>query len=157
MQGMVPVTAELVVANGPSVLHAKVRFRPTADIEGGPNQGLHCILLGAGGEVMNIKSDALGFFDDCETGRGWAACKQYCTPDASFSAQADALTGVNTLEAYTDWMTGVVAAMPDARYEMLAFGLDEERDAIAAAAIFHATHTGEGGPVPPTGKSVSSD
>jgi predicted ester cyclase len=106
---------------------------------------------------MGIKSDAFAFFDACETGRGWAACKQYCTADASFSAQADALGGVDTLEAYTDWMTGIVAVMPDARYDMLAFGIDEDRDAIAAAAIFHATHTEEGGPVPPTGKSVSSD
>jgi predicted ester cyclase len=106
---------------------------------------------------MSIKSDALAFFDACETGQGWAACRRYCTPDASFSAQADALIGVETLQAYTDWMTGMVALMPDARYEMLAFGVDEERNAIAAAAIFHATHTGEGGPVPPTGKSVSSD
>jgi len=106
---------------------------------------------------MGIESDALAFFDACETGQGWAACKQYCTCDASFSAQADALVGVDTLQGYTDWMTGIVAVMPDARYEMLAFGVDEERKAIAAAAVFHATHTGEGGPVPPTGKSVSSD
>jgi predicted ester cyclase len=106
---------------------------------------------------MSIKSDALAFFDACETGQGWAACSRYCTPDASFSAQADALSGVATLQAYTDWMTGIVAVMPDARYEMLAFGVDEERNAIAAAAIFHATHTEEGGPVPPTGKSVSSE
>ena len=27
----------------------------------------------------------------------------------------------------------------------------------AAYAVFHATHTGEGGPVPPTGKSTSTD
>ena len=106
---------------------------------------------------MSVEADALAFFDACETGKGWAACKQYCTPDASFSAQADALSGVNTLEAYTDWMTGMVALMPNARYEMLAIAVDEQREAIVAAAIFHATHTEEGGPVPPTGKSVSSD
>jgi len=106
---------------------------------------------------MTIKSDALAFFNACEMGKGWAACSQYCAPDASFSAQADALSGVQTLAAYTDWMTGIVAVMPDARYEMLAFAVDEERGAIAAAAIFHATHTEEGGPVPPTGKSISTD
>lgn len=106
---------------------------------------------------MTIATDALAFFDACETGQGWAACKQYCTADATFSAQADALDGVDTLEAYADWMTGIVALMPDANYDMQAFGIDEDRNAIAAAAVFHATHTGEGGPVPPTGKSVSSD
>jgi predicted ester cyclase len=106
---------------------------------------------------MSLENDALAFFHACETGQGWAACKQYCTPDASFSAQADALNDVDTLEAYTDWMTGIVAVMPDARYDMLAFGVDESRNAIAAAAIFHATHTGEGGPVPQTGRAVSTD
>jgi steroid delta-isomerase-like uncharacterized protein len=106
---------------------------------------------------MTIKSDALAFFDACETGAGWEACKTYCTEDATFSAQADALAQVHTLEDYTEWMAGIFPAMPDARYEMLAFGVDEERNAIAAAAVFHATHTQEGGPVPPTGKSVSSD
>ncbi|WP_394729347.1 ester cyclase [Altererythrobacter sp. GH1-8] len=106
---------------------------------------------------MTMESDALAFFDACETGRGWEVCKKYCAQDATFSAQADALEDIQTLEGYTDWMCGITAAMPDARYEMLAFGVDQERSAIAAAAVFHATHTEEGGPVPPTGKSVSSD
>ncbi|KLI63376.1 ester cyclase [Aurantiacibacter marinus] len=106
---------------------------------------------------MTIKENALAFFDACETGKGWTVCKQWCHDDASFSAQADALGEVKSLQAYADWMTDIVQVMPDARYEMLAFGVDEERDAISAAAVFHATHTGEGGPVPPTGKSVVSD
>jgi len=106
---------------------------------------------------MAMKENALAFFDACETGKGWEVCKQWCTPDATFRAQADALAGVNTLAGYTDWMHSMGGAMPDAGYEMLSFGVDEDRGSICAAAVFTATHTGEGGPVPPTGKSTASD
>jgi hypothetical protein len=54
-----------------------------------------------------IKNTAKQFFDACETGKGWAGCKQYCHPAATFSARAGALANVNTLEAYTDWMKGM--------------------------------------------------
>ncbi|MCL6251979.1 nuclear transport factor 2 family protein [Altererythrobacter sp. KTW20L] len=106
---------------------------------------------------MPIKDDALAFFDACETGKGWAVCQQWCRPDAVFTAQADALAGVNTVQDYTEWMAHLAPALPDMRYEMLGFAVDEERSTVVGAAVFHATHTGEGGPVPPTGKSIASD
>jgi hypothetical protein len=40
---------------------------------------------------------------------------------------------------------------------MKAFACDEDRNTVVAAAIFHGTQTGEGGPVPPTGKTVAAD
>jgi hypothetical protein len=40
---------------------------------------------------------ARAFFDACETGKGWAVCQQFCTPDATFSAQAEPLQDVHTL------------------------------------------------------------
>ena len=40
---------------------------------------------------------------------------------------------------------------------MKAFAADETRGVVIAAAVFHGTHSGDGGPVPPTGKSVSAD
>ena len=106
---------------------------------------------------MAIKQSAMEFFDACETGKGWDACKRWCRNDATFSAQTDLLAEVTTLEGYTDWMRDLYVPMPDARYEMLAFAVDEERNTAVGAAIFHATHTGEGGPVPPTGKAVAAD
>ena len=51
--------------------------------------------------MSSIKEQAEQFFDACETGKGWETCRQYCQPQATFSAQADALAGVDTLEAYT--------------------------------------------------------
>tara|TARA_B110001454_G_C12437102_1_gene316171 strand:+ start:319 stop:513 length:195 start_codon:yes stop_codon:yes gene_type:complete len=50
------------------------------------------------------KEQAQKFFEACETRNGWEGCKDYCQPQATFSAQADALGGVDTLEGYTDWM-----------------------------------------------------
>ena len=37
------------------------------------------------------------FFDACETGQGWQECQQYCHHGATFSAQAAALEGVDSL------------------------------------------------------------
>ena len=39
--------------------------------------------------------------------------RQYCRPDATFSAQAGALEGVDTLEGYTEWMKGLLRPVPD--------------------------------------------
>jgi hypothetical protein len=61
---------------------------------------------------------AHAFFDACETGKGWEVCEQYCTPDATFSAQAEPLEGIDTLEGYTDWMKGILTVLPDAGYEI---------------------------------------
>ncbi len=104
-----------------------------------------------------MEQTARAFFEACESGKGWQACAPYCTPDASFSAQAEPLAGVTTIQAYTDWMMGLVGFMPDARYEIKSWAADAERDNVIAYAVFSATHTGEGGPCPPTGKSVDSD
>jgi len=107
---------------------------------------------------MSMKQTALQFFDACETGKGYEVCKQYCHPDATFAAQADTFDGVETLEAYTDAMAGFLAGpIPDGGYTMKSFAVDEERGNVMGFAVFHGTHSGEGGPVPPTGNRVESD
>jgi predicted ester cyclase len=104
--------------------------------------------------ITNIAQD---FFDACETGKGWEACRAYCAPDATFSAQAEPLLGVKTLAAYADWMKAMTTVLPGARYEVKSFATDDARHNVAAYGVFHATHTGQGGPVPPTGRSTSTD
>ncbi|MGQ0733153.1 MAG: ester cyclase [Acidobacteriota bacterium] len=104
-----------------------------------------------------IKETAERFFDDCETGKGWEACSRYCHSGATFSAQAGALAGVDTLQSYTEWMKGLFTPCPDGRYELRAFAVDEGRKSVVAYGVFKGTHTGEGGPVPPTGKQVEAD
>ena len=107
--------------------------------------------------MSSIKEEAKQFFDACDTGKGWEACRQYCHPQATFSAQADALAGVDTLEAYTEWMKGLLTPVPDGRCEVRSFAVDEDRNNVSAYGVFRGTHTGEGGPVPPTGKRVETD
>jgi predicted ester cyclase len=107
--------------------------------------------------MASISEIADKFFVACETGKGWDGCKAYCTPDATFAAQAEALADVRTLQQYCDWMKDGFGPMPDGRYELVSFAADEQRRNVSAYAVFHATHTGQGGPVPPTGKQVATD
>jgi len=108
-------------------------------------------------ETTSITATAMAFFDAVDTGQGWEACSAYCHPDATFEAQAEPLAETTTLADYAEWMKGMMSVVPDGHYEMKSFATDLERQNVAAYAVFHATHTGEGGPVPPTGKSTSSD
>lgn len=106
---------------------------------------------------MSRIETALTFFEACETGKGWDGCKSWCHEGATFSCQADALADTTTLAAYADWMQGLLTPVPDGHYEVTAFAEDKTRRTVVAAAKFHGTHTGVGGPVAPTGKSVASD
>ena len=107
--------------------------------------------------MATISEVANRFFVACEAGKGWEACKAYCKPDATFKAQAGALGDVRTLQAYADWMKGLMGFIPDGRYELKSFAVDNERKNVTAYAVFSGTHTGPGGPCPPTGKSTKSD
>ena len=37
------------------------------------------------------------------------------------------------------------------------FAVDDRRNNVSAYAVFRGTHTGDGGPIPPTGKRVEAD
>ncbi len=106
---------------------------------------------------MSISETAMKFFEACETGKGWASCKSWCHEAASFSSQAEPLAGIATLEGYADWMKGLLTPLPDGHYELKAFAIDKERNSVSAFAVFHGTHSGPGGPVPPTGKTAHAD
>ena len=102
--------------------------------------------------MTSITETAKLFFDSCEQGKGWEVCKNYCLANATFSAQAEPLAEVQSLEQYAEWMKGLLTLMPDAEYEIKSFATDEERNNVSAYAVITGTHTGEGGPLPPTGK-----
>ena len=104
-----------------------------------------------------IADTAEQFFEACESGKGWSGCAQYCKSGASFSAQAAALEGVGTVEAYTEWMKGLFTPLPDGRAEVRTFAVDETRNKVVVYAVFQGTHTGDGGPVPPTGKTAAAE
>ncbi len=107
--------------------------------------------------MASMADTAKAFFDACETGKGWEGCKSHCKPDATFAAQAEPLADVRTLQQYADWMKGLMTLMPDGSYAVKSFAVDNERNNVCAYAVFSGTHTGEGGPVPPTGKKTASD
>jgi hypothetical protein len=104
-----------------------------------------------------ILEQARLFFEACETGKGWEGCKAYCQPNATFSAQAGTLAGINTLEGYSDWMKGLLTPLPDGHYELRFFAADEARNCVAVYAVFHGRQTGPGGPGAPTGKTIAAD
>src|SRR5689334_20324034 len=104
-----------------------------------------------------IRDTAQQFFDACETGKGWDGCAPFCHADATFTSQTDALAGVDTLEAYTEWMKNLLTPLPDGTAEVRSFAVDETRNNVAASGVFRGTHSGDGGPVPPTGKSAAVD
>ncbi|HEY2182876.1 MAG TPA: nuclear transport factor 2 family protein [Gaiellaceae bacterium] len=108
-------------------------------------------------ETASMTETAKAFFDAVDTGQGWEACSAFCHPDATFTGQAEPLAEIQTLADYAEWMKGLMSITPDGRYEMKAFAVDPDRQSVVAYAVFHATHTGEGGPVPPTGRSTNSD
>ena len=107
--------------------------------------------------MTSITETADKFFKACEEGKGWDGCKEYCRSDATFSAQAEPLADVRKLQQYADWMKAVLTFIPDGRYELKAFGTDNVRQSVSAYGVFSGTHTGEGGPCPPTGKSMKTD
>lgn len=106
---------------------------------------------------MTMSKIAYDFFDACETGKGAEACAAWMHDDATFSCQAAALKDVTTLAHYCNWMKSLLGPIPDGHYELKAFAVDHERGQVIAAAVFHGTHTGDGGPVAATGKAVSTD
>ncbi len=106
---------------------------------------------------MTTMDTAKNFFEACETGKGWAECAQYCAAEASFSCQSVALADTHTLEAYVEWMKGLLVPLPDGQYELKGFAEDVERGVVLAFAVFHGTHTTDGGPIAPTNQAVSAD
>ena len=107
--------------------------------------------------MASITSVAKDFFAACDAGKGWDACKKYCRPDAGFAAQAEPLGDIRTLQQYADWMKGLMGILPDGRYEVKSLATDAERNNVLILGVFHGSHPGPGGPVPPTGKKTTTD
>jgi ketosteroid isomerase-like protein len=106
--------------------------------------------------MSNITATAKSFFDACETGKAWAGCQQYCTPNATFSSQANPLLNIATLSAYCDWMRDVLTGLTDVSYEVKSFATDTTRQNVAAFGVFYGTQLVDG-LVSPTGKKIATD
>ena len=106
---------------------------------------------------MNSFENAEKFFHNCETSAGWDACKDYVAKDAQFTAQSEPLTEVKTVKSYVEWMAGFgTVTAPGSKYELHTAAYDKVNNTAIFFATYTATHTGEGGPVPPTNQTTNS-
>lgn len=106
---------------------------------------------------MNAFDQAKRFFESCEAPEGWEGCREYVAENASFQAQSEPLVEISTVEGYCEWMKafGTVTA-PGATYDLHSASFDEATRTAVFFATYHARHTGDGGPVPPTGRETHS-
>ena len=106
---------------------------------------------------MSAFENATKFFEACETPLGWEGCKQYVQDNATFVAQSEPIAEINTVEGYCEWMAAFGnITVPGATYELHSSSFDGNTNTAVFFATYHAKHTGEGGPVPPTGKETTS-
>jgi threonine dehydrogenase-like Zn-dependent dehydrogenase len=59
--------------------------------------------------------------------------------------RACGITGSCALEAYTEWMKGLLTLLPDGNAAVRSFAVDQARNNVAVFGVFRGTHTGEGG------------
>ena len=107
--------------------------------------------------MSDIRSVALQFTEAIDAGQGRDACRTFCHPGATFACQGEMLAGIDTVEAYTEWIEATGRTFPDFGGDVRAVGSDEERRCVLIYGRNWGTHTGEGGPVPPTGKRFERD
>ena len=103
-----------------------------------------------------IETTATNFHHDCMTSKGWEVCRQYCTPDATFTHEGEMFDDIHTLEQYAGIVQTFFTPVPDFRHEVLSVGVDERQQRVLIHYLIRGTHTGEGFPIPPTGKSVET-
>ena len=107
---------------------------------------------------MSAFETATKFFHACENLEGWAGCKQYVAAGARFRAQCEPLEGIDNVEGYTEWMAGLgKAILIGCSYRLDASAWDESTRTALFLGTFTGTHSGDAGPVPPTGKTCVAD
>jgi hypothetical protein len=106
---------------------------------------------------MATFDNAKKFFAACEAAKGWAGCEQYVAENAVFEAQSEPLIDITSVKDYCQWMAGFGnITAPGATYDLHASNYDEQTRTAMFFATYNAKHTGDGGPVPPTGKETHS-
>ena len=106
---------------------------------------------------MSAIENAKKFFVACDAAEGWDGCKDLVADGASFEAQSEPLTDITTVQAYCDWMRDFATiTVPGATYDLHTSAYDEDTNTAMFFATFHATHSGDGGPVPPTNQQTNT-
>jgi len=106
---------------------------------------------------MNLFKTAEKFFHACESLKGWDVCNDYVADNAKFIAQCEPLTEIKTVKDYVGWITGFgTITVPGCSYELHVSAYDEANMTAIFYATFTGTHSGEGGPIPPTNKTTNT-
>ena len=106
---------------------------------------------------MGAFDNARKFFEACDAATGWEACKEYVADGATFTAQSEPLVDIDTVEGYCEWLAGFQSStVPGATYDLHTSSYDAATRSAVFFATYPATHTGDGGPVPPTNKQTST-
>jgi len=106
---------------------------------------------------MSAIDNAARFFHACESLKGWAGCQSFVAPGATFNAQSEPIADIVSVEGYCEWMKAFgTEVVPGCSYEVHAQSYDPESRTALFFATFTGTHTGPGGPQPPTGKTVKA-
>ena len=106
---------------------------------------------------MNLFENAEKFFHNCESAKGWEACKPYVADNAGFSAQSEPMAEITTVKEYAEMWQGLGGiTLKGGSYEINASAYNEKSKTAIFFATYTGTHTGEGGPVPPTNKTTST-
>jgi hypothetical protein len=107
---------------------------------------------------MTAFENAANFVRACDGNLGWEGCKAFVADGAPFVVQAEALAGIDTVEAYCDWLASLdQGPLAGNSYTLHASAYDESNRIALFFSTYRATHTGEGGPVEPTGRMTNSD
>ena len=106
---------------------------------------------------MSAMQTATDFFHACESLQGWEGCRQYVADGAGFTGQCEPLVDIDTVEGYCEWMAGLgKGPLEGCSYDLHSAAWDDESRSGVFFATFSGSHTGEGGPVPPTGQATAS-
>lgn len=107
---------------------------------------------------MSKMEVATAFFHACERLEGSAGCAQYVADGATFTAQSEPLVDISTVLDYCDWMAGLGSGpLAGCSYEITSAAFDEDDSTALFFGLFTGQHSGDGGPVEPTGKTTKSD
>jgi len=107
-----------------------------------------------------IRQAAERILQNVKPGHGWEAWQPYCHPDATFRKVGTSSVGMEvheSLPAFAESTKVMAALFPDIREEVRSLAIDEEQDIAIAHVVIKGTHTGDGGPVPPSGKAFEVD
>ena len=106
---------------------------------------------------MESFENATKFFHACESLKGWDVCQQYIADGATFSAQCEPLVDIDNVKDYSNWMAGFGSVTtPGCSYTLDASAYAESTNIALFFGTFTGKHTGEGGPVPPTGNETNT-